>query len=539
MNRKRLVAAGLAAVMAVSLAACGGKTDSTQSSKTTQINDNTANSDAANTEKTDETLTISLSSEPSSIVGSLVGESENEGCVISGAILDTLVATDPTTGEVKPRLATEWEWLDDYRVQFTLRDDVVMTDGHTMTSADVVYTVNTLAAQSANGDAGRYFDASKTEAVDDTHVIVAFNTVSPDLIAMLSWTPFGIFSEAEVEAAGGFDAAADKPVIGSGRYRFKEWVAGQYIVLERNDDYWDDDYAGYYKEIKLTFTSDAAARVMQVQSGDAQVTTDIDIAQAATYESDENLSTTFYSFGQVYHLWFNMRDSEAMKNADVRAAIDKALDYQAIAAYATAGQAEESLGYIESDVAFAHDYYTKEERAQDIEGAKELLASAGYGDGLSVKCVGLGDTEGLYTVIQEQLAQAGITLTIESTDTATFVQAANSGDYDLIIVGEYLDTRNPSAFTFFRQANIDTFCIGGPKTTTSEIEGLIDEIVLAESNEAAAEPIEKLMEIFKKDTWVLNLCPQLKAVVTASNIKGVATRERGFLEITTYYAVAE
>ena len=539
MKLKRLVSTGLAAVMALSMVACGGadseKQDSGSADGQTVVAENTANTDEANTEKTDETLVVALASEPSSMAPTLVGQSENESSIISGAILDTLVAQDQTTGEIIPNLATEWEWIDDYRLQFTLRDDVKMTDGSLLTPEDVVYTFETLATQSGNNDGGKFLDPSKNEVVDEHTVILGFNTIAPDLVTMLTWTPFGIFSEEEVEACGGYEEASKNPVIGSGKYKFKEWVQGQYVLLERNDDYWNPDYTGYFKEIKFTFTQDAASREMAVEAGDATVAYDISVAQAATYVSNENVKTSFYSFGQVMHLWMNIRDSKPMQDVRVREAIDKALDYDAIAAYQTGGQGTQSLGYIDADVPFAVDYYTTEERAQDIDAAKSLLEEAGYGDGLTISALGAQDTEGLYTVIQAQLAQVGITLEINTVDIPTFVQGANGGDYDVIIVGEYLDSRNPSAWVFFDQESIDTFNIGGDKYTTPEIEAAVEAVIQAKDNDEAKEKVAELEEIFKKDTLVINLCPEMKAVITQTDIKGLTTRERGFLDVTNFY----
>ena len=139
MKMKKLLSMSVAAVMALSVVGCGGSnptegtTGNTEGAANTEsapvAAENTANTDEANTAQSDETLVIALQSEPSSMAPTLVGESENESSIISGAIMDTLVAQDQVTGEIVPNLATAWEWVDDYRLQFTLRDDVKFTDG--------------------------------------------------------------------------------------------------------------------------------------------------------------------------------------------------------------------------------------------------------------------------------------------------------------------------------------------------------------------------------------------------------------------------
>lgn len=101
------------------------------------------NRDAVNTAVTDETLVIDFASEPSSLWGAGTGKVENEMLMIDMAIMDTLVALDPETSELKPSLATSWEMTDDTHCRFTLRDDVTMTDGTPLVADYVVYSVNT------------------------------------------------------------------------------------------------------------------------------------------------------------------------------------------------------------------------------------------------------------------------------------------------------------------------------------------------------------------------------------------------------------
>ena len=130
--------------------------------------------------------------------------------------------------------------------------------------------------------------------------MIAFNTVAPDFLKMMSWTNFGIVSEDEVNAAGGLEQISTNPLAGSGPYKFKEWKNGQSVTLERNEEnYWDKGTAGMYKEIVFTFTSDAAAREMAVESGDADIAYDLPVSQASTYAENDSVNTTIYEFGQT------------------------------------------------------------------------------------------------------------------------------------------------------------------------------------------------------------------------------------------------
>ena len=522
MKLKKMVALGMACAMTLSCAT------------TTFAAVKGANEDPANTEKTDETLRIALASEPSTLWPAGSGKTENEGQIVSGALLDTLVAKDHTTGEVIPNLATEWEWTDGTHCTFTLRDDVTMTDGSPLTAEDVAYTVNDIWVGLNKGNDTGNFVAGAT-ADDELTVTIEFTSQAPDMLEMMSMTNFGIVSKEEVEAAGGAEEAAKNPVIGCGKYKFVEWQNGQSITITRNEDYWNPDYAGYFKDITFTFTNDAAAREMAVESGDVDVAYDMPVVQAAAFAESENVQTIIHTFGQTAHLWYNMTEGHATADVNVRKAIDMALDFDAIAQVGTGGFNGQSLGYFLSDNKYYNETYTAEERAVDVEGAKALLEEAGYGDGLDLTIVGMQDTAPIYTVIQENLRAIGINLTISTVDTAQFVEDAGGGNYDLIMVGEYTEARYPTLFCFLDQETIDAFVIGGPKTTTPEIDSLISEIIENPDEEAAKEQIGELEQIIKEDCIESNLFPETKAAIIANGLMGYTTRERGFLDATNFY----
>lgn len=545
MKAKKVMAMAMASAMILSLTACGGsssdsssKGDSSSSDAKATVSVVKPNQDAANTEKTDETLTIGLSSEPSSLYGAAGGKTENEEQIIGNAMLDSLVKFNYATNELEPSLATDWEWVDDTHLKFTLRDDVTMSDGTPLVADDVVYTCNKIwIEQNTTNDTGKYI---KGATADDEHTVtIEFNTTAPDFLKMMSWTNFGIVSEDEVNAAGGLDAVQTNPVIGSGPYKFKEWKNGQSVTLERNDNYWDKDYAGYYKEIVFTFTSDAAAREMAVESGDADIAYDMPVSQAATYAENDSVNTTIYDFGQTTHLWYNMGDNAgATKDQKVREAIDKALDFDAIAQVGTAGFGEAALSYWDPSCDYYTANYTKEERAVDVDGAKELLDEAGYGDGVEITALGLKDNTPVLTVMQANLAEAGITLKIDTPDTAQFVEGAFGGDYDLICVGDTPAIRTPaSVMPFLQKMNVDGpgMVIGGAKWTSDEFDSTITDLIGESDTDKATELATKLDEMVKDETVCSNLYPEMKASVYAKDLKGFNTIERGFVDATGFY----
>lgn len=546
MKAKKLMSLALTGAMVLSLSACGGSSDSSSSddSSSSSSEETTTlaevlqpNTDEANTEESDETLTVALSSEPSCLYGAAVGTTENEEQIIGNTFLDRLVKVDYSTNEVEPSLATDWEWVDDTHLKFTLRDDVTMTDGTPLVADDVVYSATVWVENNATNDTGKYIVGATAE--DEHTVTIEFTTTAPDFLTMMSWTNFGIISEDEVNAAGGLEAVSTNPVVGCGPYVFKEWVNGQHVVVERNEDYWDDDYVAYYQEIEFIFISDAAAREMAIESGDADVTIDIPVSQAATYAAGDAVNISIYEYGQSTHLWYNMGENAGVtSDILVRQAIDKALDFDAIAQVGTAGYGESCLSYFDPTCSYYSAYYTEEDRAVDIEGAKELLAEAGYEDGLELTMLGLSDIEPVMTVIQANLAEAGITLTIDMPDTAQFVESAFGGDYDIIAVGDTPAVRTPaSVMPFLQTLNVSGsgMVIGGPKWTTDEFDSTIASLISESDNDAATELAATLDGMIDEQMVCSNLYTEMKAAAFSTDLKGFTTMERGFIDVTELY----
>ena len=176
---------------------------------------------------------------------------------------------------------------------------------------------------------------------------------------------------------------------------------------------------------------------------------------------------------------------------------------------------------------YYNETYTAEERKVDIEGAKALLAEAGYEDGIDLTILGTADLIAPYTVIQENCRAAGINITINTPDTASFISDAFSGNYDMITIGWIMDNRNPSIITSLDKATIESgFAIGGPKVTTDEIDTLRKEIIAADDPEVAKEKLAQLEDIMKNDCIQANMYPEMRAAIVAKDIKGYSTMER-------------
>ena len=546
---KRLLAVCLTGAMILSCAACGGGNNDAQSSQSggtstsTESTDNNASADAQegislsngyadtlNTEKSDETLTIGISAEPDNLLTVSGKTQENSIAMIDGYLLDRLINRDNKTGEIVPGLATEWERVDDTHYKFTLRDDVKMVDGKLMTADDVLYTVKFAAEHAANLDVGKYYNVDECSAVDEHTVIIATKKVCAGFIDLLTQTPFGIISESTVEAAGGADAISKNPVVGSGKYTFSKWEAGQYIELTRNEDYWDPDYVGYYKTIRFVFINDNSARLMAVQSGDINVALDVPPAISYPQASTGTVNVDFFDQCKVGNIYFNTSKG-AFADKAVREAAYWAIDKNSINQVGTLG-----LGQI-SDALFpaSNEYYVDvydEEQHVDIEKAKQILADAGYTDTIQVTALSQAQFAPIMTVVQENLRAIGIELTIESTDAGSYVSKAKAGEYDLLYGQTDIEYRTPSYLQQFESGAIEKGVIGGPKYSSPQMDADIDIIRQSFDDEEVKAALKDFMTIVKDEVLCLGINTQISSVVTSPNLTGLQEFPRHLIDCT-------
>lgn len=492
-----------------------------------------ANSETGNTTRSDETLVVQLGSYPDYFwhPGMEGGSGTLEEQVISAAFLDRLVDYDEAKKEVVPMLAESWE-VDGATFTFKLRSGVKMTDGSDLVADDVVYSANLWKTNCASNDTGKYIDT--VTKVDDSTVSITFNSAAPDIIKMLTWGNYGIVSEDEVNAAGGPEAAAKNPVIGCGRYHFKEAKQGEYVILERNEEYWDPNYAGYFKTIRFTFVNDPNSMVSAVMSGDAQVACDLPVAQASTFVENPAVRTYLYSSGEVEHLFFNHGEGHPTSDIRVRQAIAKALNYPAIAGTATAGFGNVALSYAGSNASYYVAGWTEADLATDIEGAKALLADAGYGDDnpLKLTTVTLPDLMDVYTVIQGNLKEAGIELEIQQVDMGGFVPAMLfDKSYDIVAVGDDVSFRTPQLPQFVSPGVV----FGGPNIVLEDHIEILTRLMEAKDDASAKTILEEYNAQVKEDLMCVNLYEALRSSIVGADIKGFSIRERGYVDVTTLF----
>lgn len=411
---------GMAAGLAVSLAACGGKAKTAGGAK----GSGTA-TDQEVTHK-DGVITAGISYE--------LGTNGYDPMTTSSALtvaanwhtLEGLTELHPATREVYAALAAEMpKKVDDTTYEATLRKDAKFTDGSAVTADDVVFSF-TRVLDPANKSLYSQFlpFIDKVEAKDASTVTIklkyAFSLVAERLSVVK------IVPKAVVEA----DAKKfDMNPTGSGPYKMTDnGAASQKVVFERNDSY-NGPRPALAKSMTWQVLPDDTTRTNAVSSGSVQA---IDAVPA------DNLSTlkdpVKVAAQQGFGLLFAMFNNTTFSNVKARQAVLYALDYAKICDTSMAGLATPATCFVQE----GHPAYKKAKvvYSMDAAKAKSLLAEAGVTT-INLLCTDHGWFSAVRPVIRENLEALGVTVKYDekkSADTYSFIESADGAKaWDVVI----------------------------------------------------------------------------------------------------------
>ena len=432
--KKKVIALVLVMCMVFALCACAGGGDKTQtdggkpadSGAPAQAQDGGAakpdGGAADGTQKTKDNLVVGMAAEITSFDTTTNTGSSIAGIVID-LVMDTLFFYDDTTGQILPRLATEWEYEDELHFNITLRDDVFFANGEKMTADDVIYTINRLSKAPMMAANFMSFDLPNCTAVDDTHVQFVLKEPFAPMLKLFSNFTTAIVCSSYVEEQG--DNYGTNPM-GSGPFAVSSWVSGEGITLTLRDDYWGEKPA--FSTVEFRFLGENSTRFMELQTGgvdliDTPSTSDIDSVLSGSVSGIEIVM----NHGYDHVCWCFNQDDPVFQDKNVREAMAHAINYERLVelVYGSAGTVptstlgEEMFGY-KNVGCYSYD--------PDL--SRRLLADAGYADGLSVSCTVPSD--GMYAqlaeICQAMFGEVGITLDIHVVDHGTAFAAYMNGE---------------------------------------------------------------------------------------------------------------
>lgn len=343
-------------------------------------------------------VTIGLTSDPSHLYP-LAGE-ELSSNIMYYHLYDPLVkrAGDLSFG---PGLAESWENVDETTWRFKLRDGVTFHNGNAFTASDVVFTVEK-ARESIRPDL--VANIASITAVDDTTVEIT--TPKPYAVLPNDLAELLILDEEYTTATG--DTDMDLKPMGTGPYMLDQWIKEEKLVLKAFDGYWAG--APKIKEVTFRPITNPATRTAALLTGEVDVIQDLAVRDVDRVKKEGGFSVITRPSLLNVVLAMDMREESPtiegknpMTDQRVRAAIAQAIDVDAINKIVMNGLATPSDQYVPSShIGHVDGMNFREMYPLDIDGAKALMAEAGYADGFTMT---LDATNNRY-VNDAQIAQA-------------------------------------------------------------------------------------------------------------------------------------
>lgn len=400
--------------------------------------------------------------------------SDSYSGLISGLVFNSLVKTSALDGLPVPDLAEYWvQEADGVTNTFYLNQNATWHDGEPVTADDCVFSFDmTLDPDSLSVRTSSVAQVlQEYRKVDDyTFQLVAkqpFATFIGQTAGLVAIIPRQIWQDipaADFASDPGATGQDPSRVVGSGPFRFQEWILGDHVTLVKNEEYWDQSQVPQVDEFFFQTIGESTSLQQSLITGGVDVTS-VEFTDAALLEEDPNVNLTVYDTTSCN--WFDMMhdpaQTELFTDVRVRQALMYALDrdliaetiYQQFAVRADGTQPVLSIAYDPDRIETIYTY--------DPEQARSLLGEAGWtdsdGDGIVEKDGEAFSFECLYSegaaIYDQQLPymqQAWRDIGIDMQPTAipfpTLSERGGAGDYQMRVRGFTWDVEGGQGTVF-------------------------------------------------------------------------------------------
>lgn len=451
------------------------------------------------------------------------GIASTPSAIVTEHIFDTLVTLDKDF-KIVPRLAESWTSTPDGKEwTFKLRKGVKFTDGTAFNASVVKFNIERLLNPNVQVLLRSYIDqAESAEVVDEYTVKIKLKYPHAPFLARLTSASNAMMSPAAVEKFG--KDIARNPV-GTGPYKVKEWVKGDKLVLERNEEYWGAKPP--MKTITFKPIPDDNTRLAMLEAGDADIIVRVPLVEYDRLSKNAALKISKVNTTREIYVGFNM-NNKFLQDARVRQALNYAVNKQEIVDVILKGAGKAVDSPLLSEM---FPYKKVGPYAFDPAKAKQLLAEAGYPNGFTIT---LHHPVGRYLedkrvteAIQGYLKNVGVNVELKTMEWAAYLAFVRKPeaqsdtqmflmgwgpwilDGDQMLYPLFLTAQAPPAgsnFGFYKNAEVDKFLQQGTSSTVEK---------------DRAEAYGKAQELIWKDAPWIFLHSEMQIVAMKKNLDGV------------------
>ena len=357
------------------------------------------------------------------------------------SLYDGLMDYEPGTTELRPGLAESYEISDDGMVfTFKLREGVKFHNGRVMTADDVKYSLDRVTNPTTQSPGAGFFGSiagydaissgeadtlSGVKVLDDQTVEITLSRPDATFLHVMGLNFASVVAKEAVEAAG---EDFGKTAMGTGAFKLADWTIGQKLVFAKNEDYWREGLP-YLDSVTFEVGQEPIVALLRLQNGEVDVPGDgIPPAKFQEVMGDPAQAARVIEGGQLHtgYITLNVK-MPPFDNADVRKAVNMAINKERItqvingrAVPATQPLPPSMPGYTEGYAGYAY----------DPDGAKALLADAGFADGFETELFVMNTDPNprIAQAIQQDLSKIGIKASIQSLAQASVIAAGGEAD---------------------------------------------------------------------------------------------------------------
>ncbi|MEW4369139.1 ABC transporter substrate-binding protein [Paenibacillus kandeliae] len=337
---------------------------------------------------------------------------------------DYLLKNDNNQKKV-PVLATSWKQTDDNTWRFQLREGVTFHNGDPFTAADVKYTLERVAKDSSLKQNSYFNNITEVKVVDDHTVDIVTDGPDPLLLNRLSKMGAGILPSHYIEEHG-MEQFLKQPV-GTGPYKFKQWIKDDRVELVRNDDYFGD--TPKWDEVVFRTIPASSTRVSQLLAGSIDIASSIPAADVKRIQQAKGKSIVKTPIQRVLQLILRMSDGSVTADSNVREAIDLAIDKQSLVDSIAGGAGVVTRTSV-TPGNFGADSSLYKQTLYNPAKAKQLLQEAGYSRGGPQITMSASSQYKEYAeVVAGMLDQVGFQTTLDVLEPGAFSERYSSKSF--------------------------------------------------------------------------------------------------------------
>lgn len=470
-------------------------------------------------DETDKTIVrINMESEPDNLDPWLSAASDTEA--VFHNVFEGLVLFDET-GALIPGLAKSWDISDDgLTYTFHLRDDVTFHNGKAFSAEDVVYTYEALSGLGGEEPlSSKFTNVTAINAIDDYTVELTLGEADA---AFLQYTRVAVLPK-------GYEDQSSAPV-GTGPFVFEKYVPGQMVVLEKNENYYDESRMAKIDEAQIYIMGDDSAVLTALQSG--QLDAGIVYADSADYLSgDFTINSSPQNMVQLFAL---NNSVEPFDDVRVRQAFEYAINKDQIIDGVFAGYATELYSNFSPVMSYFYNDELSNVYTYDVEKAKELMAEAGYEDGFDITITVPSNYQkhvDTAQVIAQQLKEINVNATIEPVEWGQWLeQVYTNAEYETTIVG-LTGKLDPNDIL---GRYVSDYGKNFMKYSNPDYDKLIEEAKTA-SDEERVELFKECQKVLTEDAAAVWICDPNAIAVTRSDLKGYTFYPVSFIDLSKLY----